>query len=46
LAERVVFNDDKVATGVEVTVSGKLYILKANKEVIVAGGVFQSPQLL
>jgi choline dehydrogenase len=46
LAECVVFNDDKVATGVEVTVSGNSYILKANKEVIVAGGVFQSPQLL
>lgn len=46
LAERIVFNDDKVATGVEVTVSGNSYTLKANKEVIVAGGVFQSPQLL
>ncbi|KAL4974086.1 putative choline dehydrogenase [Aspergillus desertorum] len=45
LAERILF-DNKVATGVQVSSSNATFTLKAKKEVIVAGGVFQSPQLL
>ena len=46
LAERIVFNKKKVATGVQVSSGNSTFTLKARKEVIVAGGVFQSPQLL
>lgn len=46
LGERIIFDDDKVATGVEVTTGNTSYTLNATREVIVAGGVFQSPQLL
>ena len=50
-AQKILFNGT-TATGVLVTTAGpygiqaKNYTLKANKEVIVSGGVFQSPQLL
>ncbi|GAP84543.2 putative glucose-methanol-choline oxidoreductase [Rosellinia necatrix] len=44
--ERVLFDKNKRAIGVEVTTSGKTYKLKARKEVIVACGAFHSPQLL
>ena len=46
LAEKVLFNSGKKATGVQVTTKGKSYTLRAKKEVIVSGGVFQTPQLL
>lgn len=45
LAERVLF-DGKRAIGVEVTTANSTYTLNATREVIVSGGVFQSPQLL
>ncbi|KAM5360876.1 hypothetical protein ACJZ2D_013443 [Fusarium nematophilum] len=46
LAKRVLFDDDKKATGVEVSSLGIDYTLKARNEVIVSGGAFQSPQIL
>lgn len=46
LGERIIFDNDKVATGVVVTTGNTSYTLNASREVIVAGGVFQSPQLL
>lgn len=46
LAERIVFDKKKTATGVEVSSSSGKFTLRAKKEVIVAGGVFMSPQLL
>ncbi|SCN92979.1 unnamed protein product [Fusarium fujikuroi] len=46
LAKKVTFDDDKKATGVEVSSVGIDYTLKAKKEVIVSGGAFQSPQVL
>ncbi|EAT86517.1 hypothetical protein SNOG_06686 [Parastagonospora nodorum SN15] len=46
LAERIIFNDKKVATGVQVSSKNGTSIIRANKEVIIAGGVFMSPQLL
>ncbi|KAE8137489.1 GMC oxidoreductase [Aspergillus pseudotamarii] len=46
LAERIVFSNEKVATGVQVSSKNSTFTLQARKEVIVAGGVFQSPQLL
>ncbi|KAF5640162.1 choline dehydrogenase [Fusarium sp. NRRL 25303] len=46
LAKKVAFDDDKKATGVEVSSVGIDYTLKAKKEVIVSGGAFQSPQVL
>ncbi|KAF9892634.1 hypothetical protein FE257_001036 [Aspergillus nanangensis] len=47
VAKRVLF-DGKRAKGVEVSLLGALptYTIKANKEVILSAGVFQSPQLL
>jgi choline dehydrogenase len=46
LSERIIFNDNKVATGVKVSSKNGTYTITAKKEVIVAGGVFMSPQLL
>ncbi|KAL4744592.1 hypothetical protein BDW72DRAFT_199442 [Aspergillus terricola var. indicus] len=54
LAERILFRDGNVASGVLVSSSSKwdsrsgnsTFTLQARREVIVAGGVFQSPQLL
>lgn len=42
-AKRILFDDDKRATGVEIR---KGIVLTARKEVIVSAGAFQSPQLL
>ncbi|KAJ5590044.1 hypothetical protein N7450_004016 [Penicillium hetheringtonii] len=47
LAKKVVFNENKKATGVQVRgVLGSTVTLHASKEVIVSAGAFQSPQLL
>lgn len=46
LAERITFDDEKVARGVIVSSGNTSYTIHARREVIVAGGVFQSPQLL
>lgn len=45
LGEKIIFDGIK-ATGVSVSSGGVTRTLKASREVIVAGGVFQSPQLL
>ena len=46
LAERVVFDSKKTATGVVVTSGNTTFTLTARQEVILSAGVFQSPQLL
>lgn len=46
LTRRILFNDNKEATGVLVQSGDKNYTLTANKEVILSSGAFQSPQLL
>ena len=44
--QRILFDADKKAIGVQVASAGLPFILSANKEVIVSAGTFQSPQLL
>ncbi|KAF9004008.1 hypothetical protein BDQ17DRAFT_1424969 [Cyathus striatus] len=47
--EQVLFSDASnglIATGVKFQVDGKQYVVKANKEVILAAGAYQTPQLL
>ncbi|KAL1641054.1 hypothetical protein SLS58_006326 [Diplodia intermedia] len=46
LATKLVFDATKKATGVSVETGGVAYTLRARKEVVVAAGAFQSPQLL
>ncbi|QIX00622.1 hypothetical protein AMS68_006139 [Peltaster fructicola] len=46
LAKQILFDSNKKATGVSVTTGGLPYVVSANKEVIIAAGAFQSPQLL
>ncbi|KAK3067577.1 hypothetical protein LTR53_015484 [Teratosphaeriaceae sp. CCFEE 6253] len=46
LAKRVLFGDDKTATGVLVEAEGSAFAISARKEVILSAGAFQSPQLL
>ncbi|KAK7182864.1 hypothetical protein DPSP01_011971 [Paraphaeosphaeria sporulosa] len=46
LAEQIIFDNKKTATGVRVSSSKGAFTVMATKEVIVAGGVFMSPQLL
>ena len=46
MAQRVLFDGDKTATGVEVRSTGLTYRIHAAKEVILSAGAFQSPQLL
>ncbi|KAF2202056.1 alcohol oxidase [Delitschia confertaspora ATCC 74209] len=45
-AEKILFDSNKKATGVQVKTGLLSYTLKASKEVIVSAGAFQSPQLL
>ncbi|KAF2084722.1 GMC oxidoreductase [Saccharata proteae CBS 121410] len=46
MAKRILFDDNKRATGVEIDSAGAKATLSASKEVVVSGGVFGSPQLL
>ena len=46
LAKKILFDDDKKATGVQVETLGRNYTLTARKEVILSAGAFGSPQLL
>ncbi|KAL2879764.1 hypothetical protein SGCOL_004807 [Colletotrichum sp. CLE4] len=48
LAKKILFDSNKKATGVVLTSNAGIttYTLKANKEVILSAGAFQSPQLL
>lgn len=46
IAEKIIFDANKKATGVKVKTGIVSYTLKATKEVIVSAGAFQSPQLL
>lgn len=47
MAKKIVFDEDKTATGVEVRGAlGNTVTISASKEVIISAGVFQSPQLL
>ncbi|SPQ24137.1 4d25f1c3-c0df-41a7-9ea4-2e88fa6da211 [Thermothielavioides terrestris] len=46
MAERILFNNSKAATGVEVSANNGTFNITATKEVILSAGVFQSPQLL
>ena len=46
LAKRILFDTNKKATGVVVDTQGNTYTLSVLKEVIIASGVFGSPQLL
>lgn len=52
MGQKVLFNSDKIATGVRVSTGGTFgtppvnFTLSARKEVIVSAGAFQSPQLL
>lgn len=48
LAKKILFDSNKKATGVVVTsnLGISTYTIKANKEVILSAGAFQSPQLL
>ncbi|KAK7742000.1 hypothetical protein SLS53_004584 [Cytospora paraplurivora] len=46
MAKRILFDDSKRATGVQVDTAGLGYTISAAREVIVSGGVFGSPQLL
>ena len=46
MAKRIIFDSDKNAIGVEVDTLGTPFTLSANREVILSGGTFGSPQLL
>lgn len=51
LAKKILFDDSKRATGVEIEVAGvgsgsTIFTLNATKEVIISAGAFRSPQLL
>ncbi|RAL67416.1 hypothetical protein DID88_008171 [Monilinia fructigena] len=46
LAKKILFDENKKATGVLVETGGYPFTLTANKEVILSAGVFGSPQLL
>ncbi|KAL9092349.1 MAG: hypothetical protein Q9159_000857 [Coniocarpon cinnabarinum] len=46
LAKKVLFDDQKKATAVEIDIGGLTSMLEAKQEVIVSSGAFRSPQLL
>jgi choline dehydrogenase-like flavoprotein len=45
-AKKILFNNDKKATGVRVEGRGNAFTLSARKEVIISAGAFHTPQLL
>jgi choline dehydrogenase len=45
-SSKVLFDNNKTATGVAVTTGNRDYVLTARKEVILSAGVFHSPHLL
>jgi choline dehydrogenase len=45
-AQKILFDDNNTAIGVNVSTGGVTYVLSAKKEVILSAGVFHSPQLL
>ncbi|RMZ10969.1 hypothetical protein D0860_03636 [Hortaea werneckii] len=46
LARKILFDENKAATGVEIETEGGPFTLTAKKEVVVSSGVFGSPKLL
>ena len=46
MGKRIIFDNQKKATAVEVQTQGDLYTLSVKQEVIVSAGAFRSPQLL
>ncbi len=46
LAKKILFDDSKKATGVQINTDGFDWAINAKKEVIVSAGVMRSPQLL
>ncbi|KAE8308099.1 putative GMC oxidoreductase [Aspergillus transmontanensis] len=46
LVKKIVFNENKQATGVDVETAGQAYHIRAAREVIVCAGAFHSPQIL
>lgn len=46
LATKIIINDKKVATGVEISINGTTYKATATKEIISSAGVIESPKLL
>lgn len=46
LGERILFDKNKAARGVQVSRGNRTYTLQARREVVVSGGTFMSPQLL
>ena len=46
LAKKILFNNEKQASGVVVSSAGSQYTLSATREVIVSAGAHRSPQLL
>ena len=46
LVERILFSENKTATGVRISTAGISYELTARKEVILSAGAFRSPQML
>lgn len=45
-ASKILFDDDKRATGAAASKNGSEFVISARKEVILSAGVFHSPQLL
>ncbi|KAH7067115.1 GMC oxidoreductase-like protein [Paraphoma chrysanthemicola] len=45
-ASKILFDKNKKAIGVSVSINGQSYVLSAKKEIILSAGVFHSPQLL
>ena len=46
MLKKILFDNDRQASGVVVNSAGSQYTLSANKEVIVSAGAHRSPQLL
>ncbi|KAL8817171.1 MAG: hypothetical protein Q9223_003954 [Gallowayella weberi] len=46
LGQKILFDSAKTAYGVSVNTAGEIYTLRANKQIILSAGAFQSPHLL